>query len=976
MRSRQPGFLMLAALFVLGWAQLALALDPQRTISQHAIELLRSSDGLPQNSVQAIAQTADGYLWFGTQEGLARFDGVHFSVFDKHNTPALQHNSIQSLIVSKNGDLWIGTFVGGATRMRDGVFSTLTSADGLSSNQVRTLVEAPDGSLWFGTNSGLDHYVDGKFESFTIASGMRNDRILALRFDREGSLWVGTDGAGVARYRNGKFEWFDTSDGLAGNQIRAIWQSRSGEMWFGSYGGGASRLRDGEWTTFTEADGLAGDHVADILEDRDNTIWFATSAGVSRWSRGKLSSLDASNGLPNGLNVALFEDREGSLWIGSNGGGVARLRDAAVINYTTDEGLSGGNARVVLAARDGSMWIGTDQGLSRVRDGTTRQIAGDGLQTRIFSLAEDSAGALWVGTQGGGLLKLENEKVVRRITQADGLSNDVVRAILPTRDGALMVGTDIGLNRIEGDGDVIKIWRRADGLSADPVTALLQARDGSVVIATNGGGVNRLIDGRFSAVTSQQGLASNVVFALYESADGAIWAGTDGGGICRIEGSKVACVGSAQGLYDDLVVQILDDQDGRLWMASNRGVFNVPLLELQAAANDHTHQVTSTHFGLREGMASPECHGGSQPAGALSKDGRLWFPTLAGVAVFDPANARTNPLPPPVLIENVVVDGTRISISEASVFAPAHEQLEVHYTALSFINTPAMMFKYRLEGFNSEWVDAGTRRVAYFTNLGPGDYVFRVIASNSDGVWNNEGAELAFTRTPQWIETLWFKLAVALGSMAAIALVFRLLSQQQRRRQAQLERLVEDRTRALEHSNAELVRLSMTDPLTGAWNRRGASEALELEWQTAIEAGKAISGLMIDLDSFKAYNDHYGHAAGDECLKAVVGILVEAMRDPRHFVARLGGEEFLVLLADTELTQALDIAEDLRTGVEAAALSHDYAAAGKVVTISIGVACMLPCTGEFSSELLAAADHALYRAKNAGRNRIFPQQVD
>jgi len=974
MSSRQPILWTLAALLVLFWAPLALALDPLRAISQHAIDVLQSSDGLPQNSVQAIAQTDDGYLWFGTQEGLARFDGVRFTVFDKHNTPALKHNSIQSLAVTRNGDMWIGTFVGGATRMRDGVFTTLTTADGLSSNQVRTLVEAPDGSLWFGTHSGLDHYVDGKVESFTIATGLRNDRILALRFDRAGSLWVGTDGAGVARYRNGEFEWFDMTDGLAGNQIRSIWQSRSGEMWFGSYGGGASRLLDGEWTTFAQIDGLAGNHVADIREDRDNAIWFATSAGLSRWSHGTLTSFDASNGMPNGLNVALFEDREGSLWIGSNGGGVARLRDAAVINFTADEGLSSGNARVVLAARDGSMWIGTDQGLSRVRDGVTRQLTAPELRTRIFALAEDSKGVIWVGTQGSGLLKLEDERVVRRISRADGLSNDVVRAILPTRDGALMVGTDIGLNRIEGDK--IKVWRRADGLSADPVTALLEVSDGRVAIATNGGGVNHWVDGRLTATTTQDGLGSNVVFALYEGEDGAIWAGTDGGGICRIKGASVGCVGSAQGLYDDLVVQILDDGDGRLWMASNRGVFHVPLLELQAAATDPAQRVTSVHYGMRDGMGSPECHGGSQPAGAVSQDGRLWFPTLAGVAVFDPAKPRINPLPPPLLIEDIVVDGQSISMSAAAVLAPAHEQLEIHYTALSFINTPAVMFKYRLEGFNSEWVDAGTRRVAYFTDLPPGDYVFRMIASNSDGVWNNDGATLAFTRVPRWVETWWFKLAVVFATLTVFALAFRLLSQQQRRRQAHLERLVEDRTRALEHSNAELVRLSMTDPLTGAWNRRGASESLELEWQAAIEGNKPIAGLMIDLDSFKAYNDHYGHAAGDECLKAVVSILVDAIRNPRHIVARLGGEEFLVLLADTELAAAREIAEDLRSRVEAAALTHAHAAAGKVVTISIGVACMRPRSGEFSSELLAASDHALYRAKNAGRNRIHAQPVE
>ncbi len=950
------------------------ALDPSRAITQYASEILGTPDGLPQNSVQAIAQTPDGYLWFGTQEGVVRFDGVRFTVFDKHNTPALRHNSIQSLTVTRNGDLWIGTFVGGATRLRNGVFTALTTAEGLSSDQVRTIAEDPDGSLWIGTSAGLDHFRDGVLTSFNVAWGLRNDRILALAFDTAGDLWIGTDGAGVARHRDGRFEWFDARSGLAGDQVRAIRQSRDGDLWFGSYGGGASRLRDGRWTRYTEADGLAGNQVTDILEDRDANIWFATSGGVSRASGGVLSSLTTANGLANDLSVALFEDREGSLWVGSNGGGVTRLRDARVVNFTTREGLSPGNARVVLEARDGAMWIGTDQGLNVVRDGRVNRVVQPGLDARIFSLAEDADGAIWVGTHGAGLVRLQDGRIDRRLGVAQGLSNNVVRAILPARDGALWVGTDIGLNRIEGDA--IRTWRRSDGLSADPVTALLEARDGTLWIATNGGGLNRLRGGRFRAMTSREGLGSNVVFALHESADGAIWAGTDGGGLCRVKGDTIGCVTSDQGLYDDLVVQILDDRGGRLWMASNRGVFHVPLADLEAAAASRARSVVSTRYGSSDGMASPECHGGSQPSGARSRDGRLWFPTLAGIAVFDPANARGNPLPPPVRIEAFVVDDRNVPLTRANALAPGHKQLEIHYTALSFVNPDAVAFKYRLEGFNDAWIDAGTRRTAYFTNLPPGDYAFQVIASNSDGVWNREGATLRFTRDAQWVETDAFRLLAALAALGVLAVVLRAWSLRHHARQAELVRLVDARTQALAHSNAELVRLSKTDALTGAWNRRGATEALESEWQRAIDKGQPVSALMIDLDSFKAYNDHYGHGAGDECLKAVVELLAHAVRGPRQVVARMGGEEFLVLLPDFAIDAARGVADDLRARVESAALRHERAACGNVVTISIGVASTRPRTGQLSSALIAAADHALYRAKNAGRNTVFAHAGD
>lgn len=939
----------------------AFALDPHRAITQYASDVLRTSDGLPQNSVQAITQTQDGYLWFGTQEGVVRFDGVRFSVFDKHNTPALRHNSIQSLTEASNGDLWFGTFVGGVTRLRNGVFTSLTQRDGLSSDQVKAVYQDRDGSLWIGTNEGLDHLVGDKITNYSTENGLRNDQILTLLQDRDGYLWIGTNGGGVARYRAGSFEWFDTQGGLAGDQVRAIWQSRNGDLWFGSYGGGASRLSGGTWTRFSKQDGLASNQISDIREDRDGNVWFATSGGVSRWREGKFATLDTGTNLA----IALFEDREGSLWIGSNGGGVTRLRDAKVINYTTVEGLTAGSARSVLQAQNGAIWIGTDEGLSILQDGQVRQLSAPQLKARVFALNQDSSGAVWAGTHGSGAFRLEGEQITA-FGVAQGLSNNVVRAILSARDGATYVGTDIGLNRIESG--TIKSWRRKDGMSADQVMALLEASDGALWIATNGGGLNRWRDGRFTAITSKEGLGSDVVFALYESQDGAIWAGTDGGGLCRVQGTAVGCVTSKHGLYDDLVVQILDDQRGKLWMSSNRGVFNATFNDLEAVATGRLDKLTSTRFDTSDGMASAECHGGSQPSGARSQDGRLWFPTLEGVAVFDPAKAFGNTLPPPVRIEAFVVDGMKREVDRG--VAANHKQVEIHYTALSFVNPDAVAFKYRLTGFNDEWVDAQTRRAAYFTNLPPGDYDFQVIASNSDGVWNEEGAKLSFTRRARWDETVWFRLVAALLTVGLLALAFRFLSMRHRARQAELERLVSERTQQLAQSNAELGRLAITDALTGVFNRRGANETLESYWQCGAAAQTPLAVLMIDIDFFKAYNDHYGHIAGDVCLKAVASLLAQVASQTQGFLARVGGEEFLLLLSDSNLASAVAIAERMRSQVELAALPHAKATGRSLVTVSVGAASVIPNLNKTSQELIKAADQALYSAKKSGRNRV------
>lgn len=956
----------------------AAALDPQRAITQYTTDVLGTAQGLPQNSVQAMVQTQDGYLWFGTQEGLARYDGVRFTIFDKHSTPALRHNSVHSLLETRSGDLWIGTFVGGATRLSKGTWSSLTRAHGLSGDQVSDILEDADGSLWFATSGGLDHVVDGRVQrSYTRANGLRNGQVLSLELDTAGALWIGTNGAGIARLSDGEFQWFDRRDGLAGDQVREIRRMRNGDLWFGSYGGGASRLRAGVWTHYGSDDGLASNQVSEIREDRDGNIWFATGGGLSRLAGDRIASLTTASGLASDLNITLYEDREGSLWVGSNGGGVTRFRDAKVLNFTTREGLSAGSARVVMQARDGAIWAGTDQGLNVLRDGLVSRIVDPVLDGRVFALAQSGDAAIWVGTHGSGLFRIEGP-VITTLGVAQGLSNNVVRAILPTRDGALLVGTDIGLNRIV-DGRV-QTWRRSDGMSADQVMALLEGRDGSLWIGTNGGGLNRMqkASGQspgphtavFEGITSRQGLGSDVVFALYEAPDGAIWAGTDGGGLCRVRDTAVRCITSEHGLYDDLVVQILDDRDGKLWMSSNRGVFSVPFAELDAVADGRADRVVSTRYGAADGMASPECHGGSQPSGARMRDGRLWFPTLAGLAVFDPAKMSGNPLPPPVRIEAFVVDGKTIPLDATIALAPDHRELEIHYTALSFVNPDAVAFKYRLEGFSADWVDAGARRTAYFTNLPPGEFAFQVIASNSDGIWNNAGASLTFSRRAQWIDTGAFRVLLVLATIGVVALGFRLVTLRHRARQRELQRLVDERTQELAQSNAELARLTRTDVLTGVANRRGADAALTLEWQRALESSRPLGALMIDLDSFKAYNDHYGHVLGDECLRAVAGLLAQTGHGPRDVLARIGGEEFLVILPEADLPTAKRIGEELRERVEAAALPHVRAASGNVVTVSIGAASIHPRPGQISAELISAADSALYRAKNAGRNRV------
>jgi len=478
-------------------------------------------------------------------------------------------------------------------------------------------------------------------------------------------------------------------------------------------------------------------------------------------------------------------------------------------------------------------------------------------------------------------------------------------------------------------------------------------------------------DGQFAAFTTEDGLSSNMVFSIHEDADGVLWIGTSGGGLNRFKDGKFVGYTTKQGLFDNLVFQILEDDRENLWMSCNRGVFRVSKKELNDYADGATQKINSVVFGTADGMKSRECNGGFQPAGFRTKDGRLWFPTIKGPVRIDAH--KSNTVIPPVKIERLFVDKNPVSAREQIEVPPGRGDIEFHYTALSFLNPERMMFRYKLEGYDEDWIDAGTRREAYYTQVPPGSYRFRVVASNNDGVWNEVGTAVGITLTPHFYQTWWFfaLCLMALACLVTTAYLMRVTSMKER--EMELERQVAERTRELENANETLRRLAVLDGLTGIANRRRLREFLDHEWLRAARTSNPVSLLMIDVDHFKGYNDTYGHQAGDECLRRVVRMLSKAVSRSTDLVARYGGEEFAVVLLDTDWDGAIIVAERLREQVEALKIPHTASGVSPYVTISIGVASAIPRKGSLSDEIIAAADQSLYRAKNNGRNRIDVQ---
>jgi len=958
---------------VLGWAIAALpvsALDPDKAITQYVQDSWEVDSGLPQNSVLDIVQTADGYLWMGSFEGLARFDGVHFEVFDKTNM-AMTESAVWALLEDRQHRLWIGTD-GGGLLVREGEhFSTLTADDGLAGNIVTSLAEGPDGTIWAGTRSGVTRIRDGVAEIVSLP----HPSVLSLAVDAQGTAWVGTDGGGVYRLEQGEITSFDKSSGLPSAKVHAVYLDRDGvTLWAGTSGQGLAVFRNGRWEV--EKEDVPGLHdIQEILRDGEGSLWAGTGYnGLFRLHGDAVEHLGARDGLTDDDVEALCEDVEGSLWLGTYRGGLDRLRDGKFVTYTTREGLSHDQVRAVFADSRGDIWLGTvGGGVNRLRAGTVEVLStANGLSNDlVWSLGESGDGSIWIGTYGGGLNRWRDGTLTLYST-ANGLSHDLIRSLMEDRDGNLWIGTNgKGIDILRPDGRIDHLTT-ADGLPNEFVYSIVQDSTGSIWIGTYGGGLCRIEGGSITSFGTEDGLSHAFVWTLTEDADepGVIWAGTNGGGINRVRNGEIHAYTQARGLHNDVVFQILDDGLGRLWMSSHKGVFSITKDALDRLDRGLIERIHCASYGRSDGMRTWECNGPSSPAGALDSKGRLWFPTIKGVVAVDPDNLPVNRRAPPVVIERFVVDGQEMDRDAPIELAPGARQVEVHFTALSLLAPEKVRFRRILEGLEEEWTEPSGVRSALFSRLPPGRYTFRVIACNNDGVWNEGGASLSFSLRPFFHQTRYF---YALCGCAAFALGAGVVMTRVRRlkhREKVLSRLVAERTGELARANAELERLANLDGLTGIANHRYFELALEAEWRRCRRESVPLSLVMLDVDFFKRFNDRYGHQAGDECLKAVASVLGESVHRPGDLAARYGGEEFVLVLSATPVDGAVHVAEEVRRRVEELAIEHDSGNGVGVVTLSAGVVTVVPDGTLDLSVVIGRADEALYRAKRRGRNRV------
>lgn len=741
--------------------------------AQYHFDHWTTENGLPQNTVRDLRQTRDGYIWIATLGGLARFDGKRFTVFSKVTQPEMQSNRITVLHEDQVGHLWIGTEEGGLLRYNKGVFTCWTSKDGLPGNFIDRIDEDETGSILIFTDQGAVQWWGGRFTSLPLTYQAIIPSSPLVLFSRYLSFALRPDTTGFRLFNRGRWEHLPPPFGTAigtthpfGKILPGQIADTRGRLWFnGAAGAGYYTQHGAQWEAIV-APPTKGHP---FYLDQKGRYWTITQTGVALEKDGNVMPLALQ-----GVNwwYRVLEDREGNIWLGTYENGLLRLLEPTISPLPLPGRPTERYVYPLLESRAGNVWISAGEaGLAQYANGqfTHFPLPGAKKNKDISSFYEDRDGSLLVGTYLYGITRLRQGQW-RKDEELSARIKGRVDVIFRDRQGDLWFGGQNGLDCQSASGQ----WAHYgpdNGLPTKHVKTLLEDSAGRLWI----GGIGCLAlwhKGRFSTWTKANGLVADRIIALHEDSDHRLWVGAAESGLYRLQptgtGWQLTHYTTREGLFSNEVKQIFEDERGYFWIGSEQGIYRLYKQELNDFAEGHSAFITSLSFGKMDGMLTPACIGGFQPAGFKARDGRFWFPTMDGIAIVDPRRVTANPLPPPVAIEECLVDRRNVDWQQGITVHPGQSGLEINYTGLSFNKSDQMRFRYRLEGLEDDWIEVGPRRTAFYSHLPSGKYTFHVIAANSDGVWNTAGQSLRITVVPPIYRRWWF---VALSGLMLIGLV-------------------------------------------------------------------------------------------------------------------------------------------------------------------------------------------------------------
>ncbi|WMJ68532.1 ligand-binding sensor domain-containing diguanylate cyclase [Stenotrophomonas sp. 24(2023)] len=965
-----------------------LAQDRPPPLRDYAIDVWTSRNGLPHNSLRDIAQTPEGHLWFATWEGLVRYNGLDFTVFDRSTRPGLRDNGIGALLVDRQGGLWISDSRGNVSRRgSDGQWQVWEHASGTPQVLIQAMQTDSRGRLWLlYEGKGLGHLdADGSLHFEPPPAGVP----MALSFtklvvDAQDRVWVGTLDGLVVRDTDGVLKrapaGWELGSGL-------VWPYRApdGVVWIVA-GERLYRLQDDRPELVHRLPGQT--HLTSMLQDRYGDLWLGTeNQGLLRVSSHGLERLPAGLNLPGGRVVSLREDAEGSIWVGANGG-LYRLRETLFSSYTQHDGLSGDYVRTVFEDRDRQLWVGSASGLDRrLPDGRFAPVPlhnSGGKPPSVLSLAQDRQGDMWVGTFGDGVLRLGPQGQLRHVYgAAEGMPGGNIRAISVDAGGVVWAGTQKGVVSIDAGG--VHVPTTA-GLPRALITALAHDPAGALWIGTVEG-VRVLRDGTVQNIDLEPLGGGRSVFGFQQIGD-AMWISSDRG-LYRWQQGRLSRVGLEQGMPVDTVFQLVPDRLGNVWISSNRGVLRTDMAALNDVADGRAPRISVERYTEIDGMANSQANGSSGPSALLRQDGTFWVVTAGGLSMVDPLRLQhfRERLAPPAAIESVQVDGAPVHWEGNDLnHIPGGRRLTVSYVGLSYLLSDRIRYRTRLDGLDTGWVDRGLQRSVEFIGLPPGDYTLHVAAAHPGGEWGHHEAVWRFTVEPFWWQRHSVQALAALLLIVALVALYRFLLTRYRDSNLRLAQRVKEATFDLQTQTVNLQALNLEktelaerlarqaeaferqareDALTGLANRRAFDEALARDFARSQRSGHPLCLVVLDIDHFKDVNDRHTHSVGDMVLVQVAQLLASACRDS-DMPARTGGEEFALLLNDTRLEEAAQVCARLR------GLFHDHpdwaGVAGLRVTFSAGLV-ELDGSDRTPKLLYQRADRALYRAKSDGRDR-------
>ncbi|MBB6143173.1 ligand-binding sensor domain-containing protein/signal transduction histidine kinase [Silvibacterium bohemicum] len=752
---KYPAGTILLSLLLCCAASAAFTDDPTRL--QYTQHVWHVQDGLPEEPVQAIEQTPDGYLWIGTTGGLVRFDGSLFLTYSRSNTPSMTENSIFCLHTGRDGSLWLGTEGGGLLRYKNGVFRAYRAAQGLSESFVRSVAEDEQGQLWVGTDSGLFRIIHDRAERVDTSQVAPSLAIHSVYEDREHRIWAG--GSRLLMFEGGRIHEFKLSGDYSQNRVKTILQTSDGTVWVGTVSG-LQRLNGG---SFEPVQGITGT-VRSLRQTGDGTLWIGTIGhGLFTYRDGRLQQVSGNGLLPSKTVLSIDEDNTHQLWVGTQDGLVRLSRTP--VSVVPLPGGSDSDFETISYDNEGTVWAVSSRVYAIRQEHavpyTFAAIAG----IPVRNVFRDRQGTLWIGTDGSGAYHLTPQGPMHYSSPAT-LANNFVRGFMESRDGAIWIATDEGVTRVAGGR--VNNFRVGDGLVYFSTRALLEDQSGNIWIGTDQG-LSCWNNGRFLHNEVTQALAQEKIWSMLQDKEGVIWFGTRDHGLFRYRSGRLTQFTTLDGLASNSIYQILEDRFRQLWISSPNSISSIPLASFDADSQGTAAQLAVTTYDMPYDAGGVQMYGGRQPSGCIGKDGSLWFPSNKGALHIYPEPAARF-TPPQLLLSGIAVDGRQITAADFHSLSADAARLEIAFAPLSLRSQEDTRFRYRLEPFDRTWTYAGVNQVAAYTNLPPGNYRFRVVAFPLNNPTAISEVDLNFRKPPHFYASWWFlTLCVMLAGLIGFA---------------------------------------------------------------------------------------------------------------------------------------------------------------------------------------------------------------